>query len=166
MERSTYSRPLIIELRQGLLQEQVNWLGGYTSLVEQITGLFQYAFAGERQYFEVAAWANYDAITAQIAEYEQSGLAGLLAIGSSGRLGLICLLLTIFGAVHLARNRSVPNEHRLLLLIWTAGSTLVTLRLSPLPWARYYLPILPAVFVLVSYAIVTISTAFRKTHNA
>ena len=158
--------PVVIELRQELLQDQVNILGGYTSLADRLHGWFQYGFAGERQYFEAQNWATYDAIGAQIAAYERSGLAGLLFIGSSARLGLICLLLAIYGIVHLARNRSVAAEYRLLLLIWAVGSALVTLRLNPLPWARYYLPLLPAVIVLVSYALVRFAAAIRQSHSA
>lgn len=158
--------PLVVELRQGLLQDQVNIFGGYTSLADQVTGLFQYAFVGELQYFEAPNWAGYDMFTTQITRYERSGLAGLLFIGSTGRLGLIALLLALFGAVHLARNRNMNAEHRLLLSVWLVGAALATLRLTPLPWARYYLPLLPAVIVLVSYALVTIATAIRQTHSA
>lgn len=158
--------PLVVELRQVQLQDQVNFLGGYSAFTDQAIGLFQYAFVGELQYFESPSWATFDTIATQIAEYEQSGLAGLLIIGTSGRLGLVCLLLAIYGAVHLARNHSVPVEHRLLLLIWIVGSALATLRLNPLPWARYYLPLLPAVIALVSYALVAIANSCRQIHNA
>ena len=157
--------PVVVRVRQELLEGQVEWLGGYNSLFEQLTGFYQFAIAGERQYFEVANWANYDSITTQIAAYERSGLAGLLFIGSSGRLGLIALLLALFGAVHLARNRSVAPEHRLLLLVWIIGSALVTLWLTPLPWARYYLPLLPAMSLLLSYALVTMATAVRRAQS-
>lgn len=156
--------PVAIELRQGLLGDQVDAFGGYTSFTDRAQGLFQFAFVGARQYFEAPAWATIDAITAQITEYEGSGLAGLLFIGSSGRLGLICLLLALYGAAHLARNPGVKAEHRLLLLVWILGSALTTLGLTPLPWARYYLPLLPAVIVLVSYALATIAMTVRQTH--
>ncbi len=160
--------PVVIELRQELLQDQVSMFGGFTSLADRLHGLFQYGFAGGRQYFEAQNWATVDTIGAQIAEYERSGLAGLLVIGSSARIGLICLLLASYGIIHLARNRSVAAEHRLLLVIWIVGSALVTLRLNPLPWARYYLPLLPAVIVLVSYALVSFAAAItnRKSHSA
>ena len=158
--------PVAIELRQRLLGDQVDTFGGYTSFAGRAKGLFQFAFVGERQYFEAPAWATYDAITTQIGAYERSALAGLLFIGASGRLGLICLLLAIFGAAHLARNPGVKAEHRLLLLVWILGSALATLGLTPLPWARYYLPLVPAVIVLVSYALTTIAMTVRQTHAA
>lgn len=157
--------PLVVELRQGLLQDQVDIFGGYRSFADQAKGLFAFAFAGERQYYEAPNWANYDAITAQITEYERSGLAGLTFIGLSGRLGLISLLLALFGAAHLTGNCSVNVEFRLLLLLWLGGSMLTTLRLSPLPWARYYLPILPAVIVFVSYALVELAVALRRNQH-
>ncbi len=153
---------LVLSLREGLLQDQVNIFGGYGSLAEQITGFFQFVFVGERQYFEVAGWADYAAISAQIEVYERSGLAGLLVIGSVGRLGLICLLLAIFAVIALARGGSVSLENRRLLLIWILGAGLATLWLTPLPWARYYLPLLPAVIVLVSYAMVVIVKALGQ----
>ncbi len=166
-----WSNPLavagwVVELRQELLQDQVSIFGGYTSFADQVTGLFQYGFVGERQYYEAPAWANYGAISAQINEYERSGLAGLLFIGGSGRLGLLWLLLAIFGAGHLARNRSIATEHKRLLLVWTFGSILAALWLTPLPWARYYLPLLPAVIALVSYALATIAGALGKLDYA
>lgn len=153
---------LVVGMRQKLLQDQVSIFGGYTSLADQVTGLFQYGFVGERQYYEAPGWANYGAISAQIAEYKRSGLAGLLFIGSSGRLGLLYLLLAIFGAGHLACNRSIATAHKQLLLVWISGSILLAIWLTPLPWARYYLPLLPAVIVLVSYALATIAGALRK----
>lgn len=157
---------LVIELRQELLRNQMDIFGGYTSFADQINGLFRFAFVGELQYFEAPYWANNDAITTQITNYERSGLAGLMFIGSSGRLGLIALLLALFGAQHLTRNRDISVEYRLLLLVWVIGSMLVTLVLSPLLWARYYLSLLPAVSVLVSYALTTMATAIRRTHSA
>ncbi len=152
----------VVVQRQQLLRDQVNIFGGYNSFVEQINGFFQYVFVGARQYFEVAGWAAFDTITVQIEAYERSALAGLLFVGESGRLGLICLLLATFGAFDLARNRGISAENRLLLLTWILGSALVTLWLTPLPWARYYLPLLPAVIVLVSYALVVLAAALRK----
>ena len=158
--------PVVIELRQGLLQDQVNIFGGYTSVADQVTSLFQYGVVGERQYYEAPGWANYGSISAQTAEYERTGLAGLLFIGSSGRLGLLCLLLAVFGVGHLARNRSIATEHKRLLLVWIFGSILVAIWLIPLPWARYYLPLLPAVIALVSYALAAIAGALGKRDYA
>ncbi len=152
----------VVEERQQLLQNQVKAFGGYNSFGEQVSGFFQFVFVGERQYFEVSHWNDYDVITAQREAYEQSWLAGLLFIGGSGRLGLIFLLLSAFGAITLARDPALPLEGRWLVLIWIGGGALATLWLTPLPWARYYLPLLPAVILLVSYALTSLAQSLIK----
>ena len=152
----------VVGQRQQLLQNQVDVFGGYNSAAEQVSGFFEFVFVGARQYFEVSGWANYDVITAQISAYEQSWLAGLLFIGESGRLGVISLILTIFGGLMLARDRDISRDTRWLVLIWIVGSALATLWLTPLPWARYYLALLPAVILLVSYALIRLAQSLIR----
>ncbi|MYH66182.1 MAG: phospholipid carrier-dependent glycosyltransferase [Chloroflexi bacterium] len=157
---------LALGMRADLLQGQVDAFGGYRGFAEQVAGFFQFVFVGARQYFEVAAWAGYAPITVQIAAYESSGWAGLLFIGSAGRLGLLCLLLAVLGALSLARDKNVSAEHRRLLLIWIGGTALFTLLITPLPWARYYLPLLPGLIILVAHALVTIAAwLWRKSRQ-
>ena len=148
---------LVLDMRADLLAGQIDAFGGYRDFAEQVAGFFQFVFVGARQYFEVDAWAGYAPITAQIAAYESSGWAGVLFIGASGRLGLLCLLLAIFGAVTLWRDKTASLEHRLLLLLWIGGTGLFTLLATPLPWARYYLPLLPALIILVSQSLVALA---------
>ncbi len=152
----------VVVQRQQLLQNQVDAFGGYGSFAEQVSGFFEFVFVGARQYFEVAGWANYDVITSQISVYEQSWLAGLLFIGESGRLGVVCLLLSVFGAFTLARDRDISRDTRWLVLIWIFGSALATLWLTPLPWARYYLALLPALILLVSYALIRLAQSLIR----
>ena len=156
----------IIEERQVLLQSQVELYGGYTSFAEQAAGFFQFVFAGARQYFEVSHWATYDVITAQIRAYEGSWLAGLQVIGGSGRLGLITILLTLYGALKLGRDARLAREARWLALIWIIGSAVAALWLTPLPWARYYLPLLPAVILLLSYALTRLAQQLFREPSA
>ena len=152
----------VVAQRERLLQNQVKAFGGYESFAEQLSGFFEFVFVGARQYFEVDAWTQYDVISAQIADYERSGLAGVLFIGASGRLGLLVMLLSLAGALMLARDASVSREARWLLLIWMAGSAFSTLWLTPLPWARYYLPLLPVVILLAAYALVRVARALLR----
>ena len=149
--------PVVLDLRADMLQGQVAAFGGYTSFAEQVAGFFEFVFVGARQYFEVAEWTTFEPITAQIAAYERSGWAGALFIGESGRLGLVCLLLAAAGVISLWRDGSALAEHRLLLLLWMGITALVTLAVTPLPWARYYLPLLPALCILLSLAVVGIA---------
>lgn len=154
----------IIELRADLLRAQVGWFGGYNSFVDQMLGFFRYVFAAEHQYFEVASWAEFDAITAQIARYESSGMAGVLT-GGTNLFGALCLALAAFGALNLARNSKVASDIRILLLIWMGGLALVTLAVTPLPWARYYLPLAPALVILVSHSIFILLSAMRNSFD-
>ena len=155
---------IVVERRAELLQSQVDWIGGYESFAERIQGFFQYVFAAEHQYFEVAQWAEYQVISDQIASYESSGLAGLL-VGGTGLFGMVCLALAMFGAVKLARDAAIEAKNRLLLLVWMIGLALVTLLLTPLPWARYYLPLAPALAILLSHAVIVMASAFWKRYR-
>ena len=157
--------PMILELRSALLKGQVQQFGGYNSFAEQMQGFFRYVFAAEHQYFEVARWAGYDVITAQIQHYERSGQAGSL-IGGTASTGWLSLLLAMVGLVHLARSAAIQASSRILLLVWILGSALITLAVTPLPWARYYLPLAPALAILVSLALVALaSSLWNRTSN-
>ena len=155
---------LIIDMRAELLQRQVEVFGGYNSFAEQIQGFFQYVFVAEHQHFEVAHWAGYEVISAQIHAYESSGLAGLV-FGGTGVTGLVCLLLAVYGAVQLTHNRGVSLENRTLILVWIGGTAVAALLLTPLPWARYYLPLAPALVILVAHALQVIAASLWKHHN-
>ena len=152
---------VIIDMRVELLAGQVGWLGGYESIGERLAGFFQYVLAAEHQYFEVSHWAEYDVIAEQIRRYEGSGLAGLL-IGGSSLVGLVCLLLAGYGAYSIARSSDVGPGNRILLLVWAIGMALLTLLLTPLPWARYYLPLAPALAVFVARALLDLSSTLLK----
>lgn len=156
---------VIIGMRADLLRAQVDWFGGYNSFEQGLQGFFQYVFAGEHQYFEVARWAEYDVITAQIQHYEASGLAGSL-VGGTGLAGLLCLLLALVGLARLARGSAIEASSRILLLVWILGSALVTLAVTPLPWARYYLPLAPALAILVSLALVALASSLWNRSNS
>lgn len=157
--------PVTLAQRQNMLMNQVNIYGGYTSFSEQLSGFFRFVFKSESQYFEVADWAGYEEISAQIDAYEQPGRAGLLFIGRSARLSLLNLLLAALGALMLARDRRIAPDARWLLLLWSVGTALSTLWLTPLPWARYYLPLVPAQILLIAYALVTLAQQVWRRQN-
>ena len=141
-----------LSLRLGLLRQQTDFFDGYASLAERMDGFFRYGFVGETQYFEVPNWAGYAAIRAQIGVYESSGLAGL-AIGGSSLVGLLFLLLTLLGSIHLIRNGDIPWAYRWLFMVWGVGITAITFIATPLPWARYYLAVLPFVASMTAYSL-------------
>lgn len=161
---------VIIEMRANLLRAQVDWLGGYSSFAERMEGFFQFVFAPAPQYYEVPRWAQYDVISGQIANYESSGLAGLL-FGGASWVGLVTLSLTVVGGILLARAPALEANARILVFVWVLGSAFITLLLTPLPWARYYLPLAPGLALLVAYALTELAGAIepgrsRKTDGA
>jgi hypothetical protein len=153
---------VVTKMREALMRTQVIAFGGYGSYAAQIDGFFQYVFVGERQYFEIAHWAGYTEINNQIGNYEASGLAGILLIGESRMLGMLCFVLSGIGAFLLANDRGVAPAIRLLVLLWAGISALAALMLTPLPWARYYLPLLPALILLLSYALTNLTQSLIK----
>ena len=147
----------VLRLRVELLTEQVELYGGFESPVERVEGLFDYAFVQHSQYYEVVQWAGYEEIRAQISAYESSRLAGL-AIGGGKLGGLVMLGLTIWGIVYLVRARHIDRKVRWLLLAWGGGIAIITLLVTPLPWQRYYLPVLPFVQIAAACALVHLFT--------
>ena len=93
--------------------------------------------------------------------YEESGLAGSL-IGGTPAYGLIIFALTLAGIAMVVRGVSVASEYRLLLCTWMGGAALIIAITSPVPWARYYLPLAPAATLLVAYALTEIAGALAR----
>ena len=150
-----------LQLRANLLRNQTATFSSYASAAERADGFFRFVFAGEAQYFEVPAWAGYDVIRAQIETYQGSGLAGLGVDGS--RLGgWLFLLLAIGGGLHFVRNKRIRREYRWLMLVWGLGMMTLTFTLTPLPWARYYLPALPFAASMTAYGLLTLAARIWK----
>ncbi len=149
-----------LSLRFALFQEQIAIFGGYNSLIERVQGFFRYVFVENYQYFEAAQWADYSEITQQVSSYEASGLSGL-SIGGSAAGGLLNLALTLVGGVHLLRSQDIEGKYRWLLIVLSGGIALITLVATPLPWLRYYLPVLPFTMILSAYALVRLAAICR-----
>ena len=50
------------------------------------------------------------------------------------------LALVSAGAILVVRDRAITVQNRGLLLVWGCGIAAIVFALTPLPWARYYLP--------------------------
>ena len=118
---------------------------------------FEHVFMSEMQYYEVASWAGYDEITAQIKVYESSGWLGA-AIGGSQLAGALNLTLTLLGIGFLLRDRRICLDYRWLLLFWGGSISVLTFLVTPLSWTRYYLPILPFVALMSANSITALLT--------
>jgi len=140
----------VLALRERLLSEQMNVFGGYPDFGASVSGFFNHVFIGQPQYFEIAGWENY--ISDQIAAYEASPWAGI-AIGGSIIGGLLLLTLTLIGFARLFVRSAILSGARMIVLVWAVAALASTLLLTPLDWARYYLPAVPVVGLLFAYGL-------------
>ena len=146
----------VLHERFKVLGGQVDRFGGYESGMERVEGLFHYGFVAPTQYFEVDDWARFEEITTQIADYEASIWLGV-SIGGSLAVGLLEFALMALGVGWLLRDSRILPGHRLLLLLWGAGIAAIILATTPLPWLRYYLPLLPCVMMMTAFAVVRLA---------
>jgi hypothetical protein len=104
-------------------------------------------FVSPAQHFEVAFWGEIPEIRAEIAAYMESPLSGVqfgLWIG-----GALTLLAAVGIVVALRKPLTVG------LIVWF-GVTALSLLANPLPWQRYYLPLIPPGILLASLGAVVI----------
>ncbi|MCY4073677.1 MAG: glycosyltransferase family 39 protein [Chloroflexi bacterium] len=151
----------VMSERSALLQRQAGVYGGYQSLGQQAKGFFRFVLIGEAQYFEDKQWAGYAEISEQIRIYESSGWAGA-TIGGNAIAALVMLALVSAGIIMLVRDRDISFQNRALLLFWGGGTAAIVFALTPLPWARYYLPVLPFVLMMAAYALTSMAGAMRE----
>lgn len=143
-----FSRPFeVLNLRSDLLAGQTAAFGGYADAGAALTGFFNQVFVGLPQYFEVSNWAGF--IGDQINAYEASAWRGV-AVGGSVIGGVILLVLCVVGVFALISEKESASSTRVLVLVWAVMITLSTLLLTPLEWARYYLPMLPVIGLLAA----------------
>lgn len=135
--------------RTRLLSGQVDYFGGYADLGAKIDGFTRYALIGTPQYYEVDVWRDW--IGESIAAYDASIWRGV-SFGDS-TLGLIVLGIVLIAGVFSLFRR---DPSRILIAIWALISIAITIMITPLPWQRYYLPILPAIAVIFGLGIATI----------
>ena len=72
------------------------------------------------------------------------------------------LALVSAGTILLVRDRDISFQNRALLLCWGGGAAAIVFALTPLPWARYYLPVLPFALMMAAYALTSMAGAMRK----
>ena len=144
----------VMSERAELLQRQVGVYGGYQTAGQRVKGFFRFVFFGERQYFEDKQWAEYTEISEQIQIYEKSGWAGA-TMGGNVIAALVMLALVCAGAILVVRDRAITAQNRGLLLVWGCGIAAIIFALTPLPWARYYLPVLPFAMIMAACSLTT-----------
>lgn len=94
-------------------------------------------------YYELATWADVDAINAESAAYSASAWYG----HPNGVIGVAIMALAGVGLVAALREGRRFGG----LLLWL-GVTALMLLVNPLPWQRYYLPLIPVIAALAGLA--------------
>jgi 4-amino-4-deoxy-L-arabinose transferase-like glycosyltransferase len=116
-----------------------------TSMAQRVDGILRQPFLTPPAHFEPGPWTDFTPIKDEIDRYSASPLSGV----PFGRVvGLPLTLLAIWGMVALVLRRRSWERGVLLWFAITAGALLVT----PLPWQRYYLPLIPVASVLAGVA--------------
>ena len=132
----------LIAVREELLDIQVD--DRPTSIPLRGFLLVAHPYIAPLAHFELEHWRDFAPITAEIERYMASPLSGL-QLGVIG--GGLLMLLAGVGLVALWW-RPIPSEQILGLLLWLL-ITIAYLMINPLPWQRYYLPIIP-IYILLS----------------
>ncbi len=116
-------------------------------LARRVEFIVTQPFIAPPMHFEAGGWTSFAPISAEIARYMQSPLSGWQF---GPMVGTALTLLAVFGVVALAApglRGSLPSDQAAGLLLW-AGLAAAALLANPLPWQRYYLPLIPPATLL------------------
>ncbi|MFN8449777.1 MAG: phospholipid carrier-dependent glycosyltransferase [Anaerolineae bacterium] len=152
----------VIQGRFDVIQTQVGLdPGAPTSLTQRAVAIFTQPFMTTVQHYEIAPVAPPD----QIARYMESPLNGV-QFGTI--FGGLLTLLAMFGLVVSAVPRLRLNPSRALaagLYLWLAVNV-AALMVNPLPWQRYYLPLIPVMTLLAGSALLSLIALMRRAPTA
>ncbi len=154
----------VLHARDVLMEMQVMFYGGFDGTGEHVAGLVKWVFFEGPQYYEDPQWATFAPITAQIAAYDGSWLAGR---GGGVVWGMLLAGAAAVGVVMCAvRVTTRRRENDLavpawVVLVWAGLTALALLVTNPLDWQRYYLPLKPPVAVLAGIGAAGVVSAAR-----
>jgi hypothetical protein len=115
-------------------------------------------------HFEVATWGDYEPITREITRYMNSPLSGFQAGGIlGGALTLLAGSGLVGSAWRAARARSIEERAQFSAVVVWVGLTMLAVYPNPLPWQRYYLPLMPVVSLITAIAVAQIYEKLLKS---
>jgi hypothetical protein len=133
--------------RAALLDSQVRAAGdGVLTVDQRLRALVTQPYLTPPQFYEVAFWGGSARVQDEITRYQASPWSGV----QSGVIGVMLTACTVVGLLGRTRWCCLPTNTRNpvgLRVIWLA-LTAIMLLANPLPWQRYYLPLIPPVIVL------------------
>lgn len=138
----------VMNLRSELLAQQVVAFGDYGDFGQQVAGYVTYGLLDQPQYFEVAEWGTWPQIAEQIAVYESSPWTPPAWLNTAR--AVLTLGLALVGGCALIRRRDGVS---ITVGVWAVVTMIAALFITPLPWARYYLPALPPLYALAAAGI-------------
>jgi 4-amino-4-deoxy-L-arabinose transferase-like glycosyltransferase len=136
-----------------VLQEQVEIVVSIlpdapTTISQRIEGILTQPFIAPVAYFEQASWGEAAPVLDEIARYEASPLSGLRA---GVFLGGLLTVLSGIGLIVTGLRLLSPVGRA---VVWVISAwllvTVVNLLINPLPWQRYYLPLIPIAALLAA----------------
>lgn len=142
----------LLAVRAELLEIQtISDPGAPLSTDQRLAAIAAEPFLRPPMHFEAWFWADYPAIRAEIERYMASPLSGFQFAALGGLPGIVFSGLAVVGVIGqaLALTRGEPSARAAAagLLLWLAV-TAAALLTNPLPWQRYYLPLLPVAALL------------------
>lgn len=161
----------LLAVRAELLDIQVGTVpDGAMDLGMRAEWIVLQPFIAPPMYYEVTAWNDVQPVIEEIAAYEASGWAGL---PFGWTLGLALTLLAVAGIVTLIVSAIRPQHPAgrglaLGVFVWLL-ITSASLMANPLPWQRYYLPLMPIAALLAGIGargLARIVKTFRHNPNA
>ena len=130
-------------------------------LADRLAALMTQPFMAAPAHYEAGGWTSFEPIAAEVARYMASPLSGV-QFGPVG--GAAVTLLARVGALLLLSPRGrgpVAPGMAAGILLWMAV-TVAALLLNPLPWQRYYLPLIPVLALLAGVAAARLIQLIRR----
>jgi hypothetical protein len=141
----------VSDMRLEFMQGQRDAFGGYENIMDRLRGFWRQTFMLQNMYTETDVDNFRENLAADITAYEASGYGGLIT--SSPILPVTLAALAIVGAVALWFDTTASAELQFIIGLWIAAMFALTALLTPLEWQRYYLPIYPAVMLLIGLGV-------------
>jgi hypothetical protein len=141
----------VSDMRLDFMQSQQDAFGGYDTVADRLNGFWRQTFMLQNMYAETDVDNFRENLVDDIAAYEASSYGGLII--TNPVLPIIFAGLTVIGMIALWLDMTVSAELRFMLGVWIASMFVLTLLLTPLEWQRYYLPVFPAIMLLIGLGV-------------
>jgi hypothetical protein len=141
----------VSDMRLNFMQSQQDAFGGYETMAARLGGFWRQSFMLRNMYAETDVDNFRENLADDIAAYETSGYGGFIT--TNPILPYIFAGLIVIGMIALWFDTMVGVELRFMIGVWIASMLVLTVLLTPLEWQRYYLPVFPAIMLLIGLGV-------------